>query len=174
MDINWQDFITNNEVLKRANICSIEAMLMSRQLRWAGHLARMEDTRMPKAVFYGELCLGKRARGAPRKRYKDQLKQQLRVAGIPEADWENRAASRANWRTLTRRGADALETKRHDHAEERRRRRKEAADQTVSSAQFTCQQCSRVCRSKIGLFSHMRACRPSRTSHESSTTGKEP
>eukprot|EP00058_Branchiostoma_floridae_P023429 XP_002608919.1 hypothetical protein BRAFLDRAFT_85516 [Branchiostoma floridae] len=169
-----QDFITNNEVLKRANICSIEAMLMSRQLRWAGHLARMEESRMPKAVFYSELCLGKRTRGAPKKRYKDQLKQQLRVAGIPEAEWENRAANRANWRTLTRRGTEALETKRHDHAEERRRRRKEAADQTVSSAQFTCQQCSRVCRSRIGLLSHMRACRPSRTSHESSTTGKEP
>ena len=59
-------------------------MLLTRQLRWAGHLSRMEDTRLPKAVFYGELCQGKRDRGAPRKRFKDQLRRQLRAAEIPE------------------------------------------------------------------------------------------
>ena len=39
---------------------------------------------MPKAVFYGELRLGKRDRaGALRKRFKDQLKQQLSAASMP-------------------------------------------------------------------------------------------
>ena len=47
------------------------------QLRWAGHVTRMEDVRMPKAVFFSELQDGKRDRGAPRKRYKDQRKRQL-------------------------------------------------------------------------------------------------
>ena len=47
------------------------------QLRWAGHVTRMEDVRMPKAVFFSELEEGKRDRGAPRKRYKDQLQSQL-------------------------------------------------------------------------------------------------
>ena len=44
------------------------------QLRWAGHVSKMEDVRMLKAVFVSELQKGKRDRGAPRKRYKDQLK----------------------------------------------------------------------------------------------------
>ena len=41
------------------------------QLRWAGHVTRMEDVRVPKAVFFGELQEGKRVRGAPRKHYID-------------------------------------------------------------------------------------------------------
>jgi transcription termination factor 2 len=40
-------------------------MLMLRQLRWAGHVSRMDDTRIPKAVFYCELRQGRRDRGAP-------------------------------------------------------------------------------------------------------------
>ena len=55
--------------------------LASVQLRWADHVTRMEDVRMPKAVFFSELREGKRDRGAPRKRYKDQLKRQLAQAG---------------------------------------------------------------------------------------------
>jgi transcription termination factor 2 len=42
----------------------------------------MEDTRLPKAVLFGELNLGSRSVGAPKKRYKDQLKKQLGLAGI--------------------------------------------------------------------------------------------
>ena len=47
------------------------------QLRWAGHVTRMEDVRIPNAVFFIELQEGKRDRGAPKKRYKDQLKDNL-------------------------------------------------------------------------------------------------
>ena len=39
-------------------------------LRWAGHVTKMEDIRMPKAVFFSELQEGKHDRGAARKRYK--------------------------------------------------------------------------------------------------------
>ena len=35
MGIKWQDYITNEEVLARADTTSVEAMLMLRQLRWA-------------------------------------------------------------------------------------------------------------------------------------------
>ena len=34
---------------------SIESILLQLQLHWAGHVARMEDTRSPKAVIFGEL-----------------------------------------------------------------------------------------------------------------------
>ena len=52
------------------------------QLHWAGHVIRMEDIRMPEAVFFSEFQEGKCDCGAPRKRYKDQLKRQLAQAGI--------------------------------------------------------------------------------------------
>ena len=44
------------------------------QLRWAGHVTRMEGVRMPEAVFFSELQEGKRDRSAPEKRNKDQLR----------------------------------------------------------------------------------------------------
>ena len=47
--------------------------------------------RMPKAVFFSELQEGKRDRGAPRKRYKDQLKRQLAQAGINHQSWQQEA-----------------------------------------------------------------------------------
>ena len=57
-------------------------ILLQVQLYWAGHVTRMEDVRMPNAVFFNELQEGTRDHGAPRKRYKDQLKRQLAQAGI--------------------------------------------------------------------------------------------
>ena len=37
LGIKWSDRVTNNEVLQRADMPSIEAMLLSRQLTWTGH-----------------------------------------------------------------------------------------------------------------------------------------
>jgi len=68
-NIHWSDYITNVEVLERTGITSIEAMLMKTQLRWAGHVSRMEDHRPPKIALYGKLSTGHPGRGAPKKRF---------------------------------------------------------------------------------------------------------
>ena len=74
--------MSNEEVLKTADLPSIESILFQVQLLWAGYVTRMEDIRMPETVFFSELQEGKRDHGAPRKRYIDQLKRQLAQAGI--------------------------------------------------------------------------------------------
>ena len=51
LGIKWQDYISNEKVLKRASLPSKESILLRVQLRWAGHVTRMEDECMPKAVF---------------------------------------------------------------------------------------------------------------------------
>ena len=49
------DGITNNEVIIRADMKSLEAIITRHRLRWAGHLARMTDSRLPKQVLFSEL-----------------------------------------------------------------------------------------------------------------------
>ena len=106
--LNLQDHVSNEEVLKRAGLPSIESILLQAQLRWAGHVTRMEDVHMPKE--------GKRNRGAPRKRYKDQLKRQLAQAGISHQSWEQEASDRDSWSSSVRKASCEFETERHKAA----------------------------------------------------------
>ena len=83
--------MSNEEVLKKASLPSIESILLQLQLLRVGHVTRMEDTRMPEAVFFSELQKGKRDRGAPRKRDKDRLKSQPAQTGISHQSWQQGA-----------------------------------------------------------------------------------
>ena len=94
---------------------------------------------MPKAVFFGELRQGKRDRGAPRKRFKDQLKQQLSAsASFPEKDWKSIASDRDICWATTKRGAGSFEAVRRETAEEKRRKRKAPAAQSPPAQGFPC------------------------------------
>ena len=66
----------------KAGVPSIEALLLKTQQRWAGHVHRMEDHRLPNIVLYGELISGSRNRGAPKKRHNDSLKTSLKACHI--------------------------------------------------------------------------------------------
>ncbi|PIK58516.1 hypothetical protein BSL78_04540 [Apostichopus japonicus] len=77
MNIKWQDRVANVQVLQRAGTPSIESMVTASKLRWAGHVRRMPEHRLPKMVFYGELSEGKRQQGSQILRYKDTLKRSL-------------------------------------------------------------------------------------------------
>ena len=60
LKLNWQDRITNAEVLERSQNTGIEALLIAAQLRWAEHVWRKGDERIPKQLLYGELWEGGR------------------------------------------------------------------------------------------------------------------
>ena len=160
LGIKWQGHVSNEEVLKRASLLSIESILLQLQLRWAGHVTRMEDERMPNAVFLSELQEGKRDRGAPREWRKDQVKKQLAQAGISRQSWQQEASDGDSWCSSVRKASCKFRAERHKAAKEKRRRHKERAASLSSSSQtFVCPKSSRVCPSRIGLYSHLRACR---------------
>ena len=69
LHIHWQDMITNSEVLKRAGIPNIFAILSKRRLTWLCHLQRMDPCRIPRELLYGELTEGSRPVGRPHLRY---------------------------------------------------------------------------------------------------------
>jgi len=114
MGISWQDRISNGEVLQKANMQSVEAILTKTQLRWAGHVVRMEEDRLPKAVLYGELTTGKRKRGGQKLRYKDVLKRHLKTADIDVETWEKKAEDRNLWRKKITDAGNTVERKRKE------------------------------------------------------------
>ena len=159
LNIHWSDYITNVEVLERAGITSIEAMLMKTQLRWAGHVSRMEDHRLPKIVLYGKLSTGYRDRGAPKKRFKDSLKKSLSACNIYPQLWSALAADRGAWRHTVHQSTSRFENIRKAALEEKRSKRKtRVAAVPTPATSFPCSRCGRVCLSRIRLLSHERAC----------------
>ncbi|VDL93615.1 unnamed protein product [Schistocephalus solidus] len=59
------------------------------QLRWRGHLVRMDDERLPKRLFYGDVATGARQQIGQKRRYKDTLKKSLKQLQINSATWED-------------------------------------------------------------------------------------
>ena len=111
-------------VFNRADCLSIDAMIINSQMRWSGHIVRMEDDRLPKQLFYGELKNGKRLPHKPKKRYKDCIKDNLKVLGVNIGDWEVVAEDRVGWRYMIKEGCSAFEKKRINHADLKRATRK--------------------------------------------------
>ena len=62
---------------------SLETLLKT-QLQWVGHMLRMEDSRLPKFVIFGQLRAGSRTKGGQCLRYKYIIKHNyLKAAEIP-------------------------------------------------------------------------------------------
>jgi len=156
LGIKWQDKIPDTEVLARAGLPSIHTLLKKSQLRWAGHVARMPDNRLPKKLLFGELQHGKRSLGGPKKRYKDTLKGSLKSFNLNPDTWELAAQNRNEWRAALHNGAKTHEKERTITAEKRRQARKSNADRCSSPATIPCPKCTRTFRAQIGLTSHLR------------------
>ena len=60
--------------------------LKSRRLRWAGHVARMEQFRNTCKVLVGK-PEGKRPLGRPRRRWEYNIKMDLREGGCDPGEW---------------------------------------------------------------------------------------
>ena len=157
LQVKWQDHVPDTEVLQRSKSMSIGSMLMESQLRWSGHIARMPDYRLPKRVFFGELCSGNRSRGRPRKRYKDTLKVALKRCHIEPSTWEVCAQDRVSWRSLVKRGVSNYEQEFIAQKIDKRKRRKERLENPPTTGEaFPCPHCSRTFRSRIAVVSHKR------------------
>ena len=144
---------------ERAGMQSVHTLLKLAQLRWAGHVTRMHEERLPKKLPYGELKMGKRSHGGQKKRYKDILKASLKDFNIPTESWKQIAQDRAKWRGLIRRGASEYEAKRISEAEQKRVQRKaraKASPTELSCSDLCCSFCNTQFRARIGLISHLR------------------
>jgi hypothetical protein len=74
-------------------------MIKSRRMRWAGHVARMEEKRNACRILVGT-PEGKRPLGSPRRGWVDNIKTDLREIGWDDSDWIDLAQDRDQWRAL--------------------------------------------------------------------------
>ena len=72
---------------------NIFRVIKSRRLRWAGHIARMEEGRNGKPT--GKIPLER-----PRRRWEDDIRMGLEEIGINASNWVDLVQDRDSWRAL--------------------------------------------------------------------------
>ncbi|XP_068675589.1 uncharacterized protein [Montipora foliosa] len=133
LHIKWQDRVTNTAVFERTSSQSLESVDLLHRLRWAGHICRMPDCRLPKQIYYSQLSHGTRSVGAPKKGHKDLLKHSLLKCGINVNEWEQLAADRQVWKSTTRKGVLHFEITRLTEEAVRREQRQAAAQRRLET-----------------------------------------
>ena len=78
----------------------------------------MDDSRIPKRFFHGEIRRGKRRVGRPLLRFSDSVKRDLHQCNI--TNWEEGAQDRGLWRRKVREGGSTCEGRWRTREEERR------------------------------------------------------
>ena len=74
-------------------------MIKSRRLRWAGHVARMEEGRSAFKILTGKPT-GKKPLGRPSSRWEDNIRMDREEIGSSAGNWIDSAQNRNYWRAL--------------------------------------------------------------------------
>lgn len=90
---------TNAEINELIGNADIVRFIKSQRIRWAGHVQRMAETSIPKKLLNGKMN-GTRNTGRPRKRWSDDLYQDLQIMGV--RNWKNVAQDRDIWRGIVK------------------------------------------------------------------------
>jgi hypothetical protein len=86
----------NDELHSLYSSPNIVRVIKSRRMRWAGHVARMEEERGVYRILIGR-SEGKRPLGRPRRRWENNIKMDLREIVIDGANWIQLAQDRVQW-----------------------------------------------------------------------------
>ena len=78
---------------------NIVRVIKSKRLRWAGHVARMEEGRSALKILTGKPT-GKRPLGRPRRRCEDNIRMDIEEIGINAGNRVDSAQDRDYWRAL--------------------------------------------------------------------------
>ena len=102
-EFRWR---SNEELLEATHLPPLSCVQKSIRLRWAGHVARMEETRTPRRVMLGT-PEGRRPLGRPRKRWVDNIEEDLTALGVRHTwRWMNIAQDRPQWKQLVKAARD--------------------------------------------------------------------
>lgn len=90
---------TNEEVLELYGQPDIIQEIKSARLRWLGHIERSDERSLLSKLYKGHPG-GRRCIGRPRKRWLEDIEEDIREMGI--RTWRRRAQDRGEWATIVR------------------------------------------------------------------------
>lgn len=93
--------ISNEELRDRAGLLTADAYVMRHQLRWAGHVSRMDWSRLPRKML-SSWVPHKRLVGAPEFTYGRGLMKSIRRLNLDKNNWSAAASDKTSWRKLCR------------------------------------------------------------------------
>nr|VZI38496.1 unnamed protein product [Spirometra erinaceieuropaei] len=105
LKLRGQGRTPDTEFLERIGILSSPAILRKLQLRYNGHFMRMEDTRLPKKLFFVYIAMGTSRQGGKKRLYMDTLKDFLKRLQIHSETCNDLPQNRPTWRREERRPA---------------------------------------------------------------------
>ena len=81
MGIYWRDKVSNDEVLKKAELPSLKSILIQMNLIRLGHLGKMGHEHLPRQILYSQLMEEKQNQGRPKLWFKDTVKKKHEYDG---------------------------------------------------------------------------------------------
>ena len=96
------DKIRNSVIRDKCNVKeSIIEKIQNNRLRWYGHIMRMEDSKLTKTIFQGEVE-GRRKQGRPQHRWMDTVRRDIAEKGLELEEAEMLVNNRKEWRKIVR------------------------------------------------------------------------
>ena len=121
----------NTDLRATAGLERVEVMMMKSRLRWLGHVARMEEIRIPKCLLVCKPAGGKHSVGGQKRRWNDTIMNGLKKCEL-YPNWREEVQDCSIWRGWI--DAAAKDLNKETEVVERRKKdelkqRREAASQ---------------------------------------------
>ena len=95
----WEHRISSMQLVQELGLDAIGFYVARRQLRWLGHVSRMDWERLPRRMLSAWVPHA-RPRGAPQLTYGRSVAKAMDVLNLDHARWPELAADRAGWRAM--------------------------------------------------------------------------
>jgi len=94
------DKIPNTEIRARCQVPLIADLLRFRRLRWLGHVARMDNVRLPLQMMFSTMT-GSGAGGRSLKSWNEYVRENVPAIGHAyDHDWWKKCKDREQWKTI--------------------------------------------------------------------------
>ena len=103
LGIRWRDHVTNEEVMRRAEMERLQYIVTTRRGKMAGHVFRLQIVRPAHTTMYCVPEDGRRRKGRPKKTWRSSFKEDLEEMGVSWHGARRIASDRDRWRLLVAR-----------------------------------------------------------------------